>query len=227
MFHAKITADPDAGQLLPLAELLGAFSYALEITEGQPPGHCVRACWIGSHVGRALGLAGDAKSPYTGGHSSRVADLTRDLGTALGHTPERRRWLHRGALLHDIGKLGVSNTILDKPARLDADEWRIMRMHSAHTGEILGRIPAFAELGPMAAAHHERLDGAGYPHGLADAAIGLDTRIITTCDIYDALTAERPYRAAMPPDEALAIMRRDVGTAIDARCFEALEAVAE
>lgn len=115
MFHAKITADPDAGQLLPLAELLGAFSYALEITEGQPPGHCVRACWIGSHVGRALGLAGDAKSPYTGGHSSRVADLTRDLGTALGHTPERRRWLHRGALLHDIGKLGVPNTILDKP----------------------------------------------------------------------------------------------------------------
>ncbi len=137
---------------------------------------------------------------------------------------EQRRWLKRAALLHDIGKLGVSNSILDKPGKLDPDEWEAMKMHAAHTETILSRIAAFSELASIAAAHHERLDGKGYPRGLHGDQIALETRIITTADIFDALTAERPYRAAMPVDKALALMSDMVGTALDGDCFGALRA---
>jgi HD-GYP domain-containing protein (c-di-GMP phosphodiesterase class II) len=140
----------------------------------------------------------------------------------LGFGAEQRRWLKRAALLHDIGKLGVSNAILDKPGKLDDDEWAAMRMHAAHSEEILSRIGAFSQLAPIAGAHHERLDGKGYPRGLAGDQICLETRIITTADIFDALTADRPYRAAMPVSKAMAIMSGMVGTQIDADCFTAL-----
>ena len=138
-------------------------------------------------------------------------------------TAERRRWLKRDALLHDVGKLGVSNSILDKAGKLDGEEWAAMQQHVAHTETILSRISAFEELVRMADAHHERLDGKGYPRGLSGDEICLETRIITTADIFDALTAERPNRAAMPVGKALAIMRESIGTAIDPDCFGALE----
>ena len=138
---------------------------------------------------------------------------------------ERRRWLKRGALLHDVGKLSVSNAILDKPGKLDEDEWAAMRGHAAYTEEILSRIDAFSELARVAGAHHERLDGKGYPHGMEGSQITIETRIITTADIFDALTAERPYRAALAVPKALAIMEDMVGSAIDALCFEALKSV--
>jgi putative nucleotidyltransferase with HDIG domain len=164
----------------------------------------------------------DAKSPYTSGHSTRVAQFATMIGEQMGVPAVRRRWLHRAALLHDIGKLGVSNTILDKPGKLDTAEWEIMRTHASHTQEILGRVGALNDLAPVAAAHHERLDGRGYPLGLSDVQISRETRIITICDFYDALTAERPYRSAMPTDEALAIIGAEVGSAIDSDCFDAL-----
>ena len=173
-------------------------------------------------IAAAFGQVIDAKSPYTAGHSSRVADLARQIGGSVGVTGDRLRWLGRAALLHDIGKLGVSNAILDKPAALDEREWQSMRQHAVHTREILGRIGALSDLAGIAAAHHERLDGAGYPLGLAESAIARETRIITVCDFYDALTADRPYRGALPHGEALRIMEREVGRAIDADCFEAL-----
>jgi HD-GYP domain-containing protein (c-di-GMP phosphodiesterase class II) len=170
----------------------------------------------------AFGKVVDAKSPYTAGHSQRVADYTGRLGQTLGMLPTRLRRLRRAAALHDVGKLGVSSAILEKPGKLDDREWQVMRGHATHTQAILGRIGAFADLAPIAAAHHERLDGFGYPLGLDEQTIGRETRIITLCDFYDALTAERPYRGAMAPAEALAIMEREVGTAIDPQGFEAL-----
>lgn len=165
----------------------------------------------------------DAKSPYTSGHSDRVALFSDMIAEQLGLPPDRRRRLKRAALLHDIGKLGVSNQILDKPAKLDDEEWVAMRAHAQIGQHILSRIGAFADLAEIAATHHERLDGRGYPRGLRAHEIGLETRIVTTADIFDALTAERPYRAAMPVSRAFSIMDADIGTAIDGTCLEALK----
>lgn len=173
-------------------------------------------------IAEAFGEVVDAKSPFTGGHSVRVCSYASDIARSLDYDPARRRWLRRGALLHDIGKLGVSNTILDKPGSLDDEEWQVMRSHAVQTRMILGRISSFGDLAPLAAAHHERLDGGGYPLGLGSDEIGMETRIITVCDFFDALTADRPYRKAMPVDDALALIGRNVGQAVDPACFDAL-----
>ena len=170
----------------------------------------------------------DSKSPFTSGHSRRVMLYADRVAERLQLSPERRRWLRRAALLHDLGKLGVSNSILDKPGKLDDDEWAVIKMHAVHSEQILLRIAAFHDLAPIAAAHHERLDGKGYPRGLRGDEIDYETRIITVADIFDALTADRPYRAAMSVAEALALMSEMVGSAIDAGCFDALrQAVAD
>jgi HD-GYP domain-containing protein (c-di-GMP phosphodiesterase class II) len=126
-------------------------------------------------------------------------------------------------LLHDVGKLGVSNSILDKPGKLDDEEWKAVQAHAAYTEAILIRIGAFAELAKVSSAHHERLDGKGYPRGLTADEICLETRIITTADIFDAITAERPYRGAIPIPRTLEMMAENVGTAIDPDCFAALK----
>ncbi|THD43979.1 MAG: HD domain-containing protein [Bradyrhizobium sp.] len=165
----------------------------------------------------------DSKSPYTSGHSERVTLFTDMIAEQLALSAEQRRWLKRAALLHDIGKLGVSNAILDKPGKLDEEEWAAMKQHAAMSEAILSRVEAFRDLAPIAGAHHERLDGKGYPRGLRGDEIAIETRIITTADIFDALTAERPYRAAMPISKALAVMTEMVDTAIDPRCFAALK----
>ena len=175
-------------------------------------------------IAAAFGQVVDSKSPYTSGHSERVALYTDMIAEAMGVTAERRRWLKRGALLHDVGKLGVSNSVLDKAGKLDADEWQAVQLHAHYTETILSRIDAFAELAIIAAAHHERLDGKGYPRGLTADDISLETRIITTADIFDAITADRPYRGPIPIPKALEIMAETVGTAIDAQCFAALQA---
>jgi HD-GYP domain-containing protein (c-di-GMP phosphodiesterase class II) len=170
----------------------------------------------------AFGQVVDAKSPYTSGHSARVALYTDMIGEALGLSMERRRWLKRGALLHDVGKLGVSNSVLDKAGALDRAEWDAVKLHAGFTETILGRIGAFRELAAIAGAHHERLDGSGYPRGLAADEIRIETRIITTADIFDAITAARPYRGAVPIPQALEMMQKTVGTALDPACYDAL-----
>ena len=174
-------------------------------------------------IATAFGQVVDSKSPYTSGHSARVALYTDLIAEALGLDMERRRWLKRGALLHDVGKLGVSNSVLDKAGQLDAEEWKAVRAHAALTESILSRIHAFSELARVAGAHHERLDGGGYPRGLKEGEITMDTRIITTADIFDAITAERPYRGAIPIPQALEMMAKTVGTALDPDCFAALQ----
>ncbi|MBS2012855.1 MAG: HD-GYP domain-containing protein [Deltaproteobacteria bacterium] len=176
-------------------------------------------------VAAAFGEVVDSKSPYTSGHSARVAVYTDLVAKEVGVDAARRRWLHRGALLHDLGKLGVSNAILDKPGKLDDAEWEAIKRHPVYTEEILGRIPIFEELARVAGAHHERLDGKGYPRGLSAEQITLETRIITIADIFDAITAERPYRGAIVPQEALEIMSKTVGAAIDPKLFAALSRI--
>ena len=173
-------------------------------------------------IAAAFGKVIDAKSPYTAGHSVRVADYAEQLGERLGVLPTRLRRLRRAATLHDIGKLGVSSAILEKPGKLDEAEWAVVRTHASHTQAILGRIGALADLAPIAASHHERLDGKGYPLGLEASALSRETRIITLADFYDALVADRPYRKAMPQAEALTVIESEVGKAVDGDCFAAL-----
>ncbi|WP_242225175.1 HD-GYP domain-containing protein [Shinella zoogloeoides] len=165
----------------------------------------------------------DAKSPYTSGHSDRVALFTDLIAEEMGIGFEARRLLKRAALLHDIGKLGVSNSVLDKPGKLDDDEWLKMKRHAEFSEQILSTIGAFSEAALIGGAHHERLDGKGYPRGLTADNIPMEVRIVSTADVFDALTADRPYRAAMPIAKALAILWEDAGNSHDPICIEALQ----
>ena len=174
-------------------------------------------------IARAFAHVIDTKSPFTSGHSERVAFYADLVAAELGYGDARRRWLRRAALLHDIGKLGVSNAILDKPGKLDDEQWVEMRNHARLSEGILERVTPFRDMARIGGAHHERLDGRGYPRGLGGDAIEPETRIVSVADVFDALTADRPYRAAMPVAKALAIMRQDVGQAFDPDCFVALE----
>ncbi len=216
----SVAQDPGFWTMLASPQLEPAV-YALE-----PGGHEVTLDkdYL-DDITEAFGQVVDAKSPYTAGHSARVGLYSALLGEAMNVPEPRRRWLKRGALLHDVGKLGVSNCILDKPGKLDAAEWQAVQRHASYTEAILSRVRIFDELARVSAAHHERLDGTGYPRGLLAKDIALETRIITTADIFDAITAERPYRGAVPVDKTLAIMRDAVGSAIDAECFASLRQI--
>lgn len=170
----------------------------------------------------AFGRVIDAKSPFTSGHSQRVGEYAMLVGEALGLDEAQLRSLRRAAMLHDVGKLGVSSQILEKPGKLEDDEWNAMRSHALRTAEILGRIAPMRDMAHIAASHHERLDGKGYPLGLDESQLALEARIITACDFFDALTADRPYRAALSVDEAFAIMEKEAGRAIDPKCLSIL-----
>lgn len=165
----------------------------------------------------------DAKSPFTADHSNRVTLYTDMIAEEMGLAPDHRRWLRRAALLHDLGKLGVSNQVLDKPGKPDEAEWASIRSHPVESEAILKRVEAFRDIAPVAAAHHERLDGKGYPYGLMGDDICLEARILTVADVFDALSADRPYRAAMPISKALSILDQDAGTAFDPACIAALK----
>lgn len=171
----------------------------------------------------AFGKIIDSKSPFTSGHSERVAIFTELIAIEMGIKEDERKWLKRAALLHDVGKLGVSNAILDKPGKLDKDEWLAVQQHAQFTKDILSQITSFKNMSDMAGSHHEKLDGTGYPSKLSAESILLPTRIITTADIFDAITAERPYRGAIPVPKALDMMSENLHTAIDPACFAALK----
>ena len=178
-------------------------------------------------VAEAFAMIVDAKSPYTGHHSEGVARISVAIADVLGYSSRELRDLRRAALLHDIGKLGVSNLILDKPGKLTEEEWVQMRRHPELTVRILERVGAFRGLAAIAGAHHERLDGGGYHLGLTGDQLGRDARILAVADVCEALTAERPYRAALPPDEVRAIMWRDAGRALCPAALDALAATQE
>jgi len=164
----------------------------------------------------------DAKSHFTGEHSSRVCEVSLEIADGLGITGQRRTTLRRAALLHDIGKLAVPNTILDKNGKPTEDEWACIRRHPYYTQQVLSQITGFERLTKIAAAHHERLDGRGYFQGLGADDLDLDMRVLAVADVFDALSAERPYRGALPPAEVFAILDRE---ALDRDCVAVLRSV--
>ena len=135
--------------------------------------------------------------------------------------------MRRAALLHDLGKLSISNRILDKPRALNAAEAAIIREHPLVTAQILERVPGFRGLAHLASAHHERLDGYGYPRGLGADELDLPMRVLAVADVYEAVTSERPYRKAMSSDQALAILRAEAPLRLDAAVVTALEDLVE
>lgn len=140
-----------------------------------------------------------------------------------GFDQERLRTLRHAALLHDIGKLGIPNSILEKPGKLDDDEFARIKLHPQFSYEILRPIRAFERVAEIAAAHHERLDGRGYWRGLSADQLDLDMRILAVADVFDALSAERPYRGAMPMPEVFAILERESSTGLDPECVAMLK----
>jgi len=178
-------------------------------------------------VAEAFARVIDAKSPWTYRHSERVRQFA--VGAAqqvLGveaFSEERLRRLSRAALLHDIGKLGVSNLILDKQGRLSDDEFKAIRRHPAYSEKILTRVGPFKNLAAIAGAHHERMDGRGYHRGVLAASLDLEARLLAVADQFEALTAARPYREGLSPDAALSLIGKDVGEGVDPVALKALE----
>lgn len=175
----------------------------------------------------ALARAVDTKSPWTRGHSERVATGGRLLGRMMGMSEEEQDLLYRGGMLHDIGKIGVPSAILDKPGKLTDEETRLMRSHVEKGARILEPIPGFDEVLPIVWEHHERYDGRGYPKGLRTDEISLHGRIFAVADVFDAIRSPRPYRGAVDFEHVVSMIRLGAGTEFDPLVVEAFLEVAE
>ncbi|OIQ49400.1 Cyclic di-GMP phosphodiesterase response regulator RpfG [Pseudodesulfovibrio hydrargyri] len=165
----------------------------------------------------SLGNAIDAKDPHTSMHSDEVAEAARALALAMGLTPSQAAVIHVAGHLHDIGKIGVPDSVLKKQGPLTAAEWRAVRRHPEAGAAILEPVAALNRLGvvDMVLHHHERWDGTGYPHGLTGAGIPLGARIISVADSLSAMLQNRPYRAALDIDRACREIERGAGTQFD------------
>jgi len=159
----------------------------------------------------SLALSIEAKDPYTKGHCVRLADYSIAMANRLGLPQEQGVALRRAGIVHDIGKIAVPEHILAKRGPLSADEWAIMKQHPGVGERICSPLKSFRLVPPIIRHHHEKLDGSGYPDGLKGDQIPLTARILQVTDVYDALTTDRPYRAALPREFAIAIMREEVG----------------
>lgn len=164
----------------------------------------------------------DAKSPFTYCHSLGVRDAAMHIARQMGVGGDRGQLIRRAALLHDIGKLRVPNSILDKPGKLDVIEWQVVREHPGLGGELLGRIKPFKELSRIVAEHHEKLDGSGYPTGLKADQLSIESRIVAVADVYAALLEDRAYRKGVSRKEAFATMQDYIPAKLDPDCCAAL-----
>jgi putative nucleotidyltransferase with HDIG domain len=163
----------------------------------------------------ALARAVDAKSSWTAGHSERVTALAMKIGRAMGLPGEELDNLHRGGLLHDLGKIGVPGAILDKPGKLTDQEFAVIKSHPERGASILEPIPAFRAILPIVAQHHEWVNGRGYPRGLAGDEISRGARILAVADVYEALTTDRPYRPGWQPHRAFSYLEEGAGVQFD------------
>lgn len=173
----------------------------------------------------SLVTALDVRDQETKGHSVRVATHSLDMAKMLGIKDEEELLtVYRGALMHDVGKIGVPDAILLKPAKLTEEEWEFMRRHSALGYRILAQVPYLRPAAKIVLAHHERWDGEGYPRRLKEEEIPMGARIFAICDTYDAIISDRPYRDGQTPDAAMAEILRCSGTQFDPKVVEAFEA---
>jgi putative nucleotidyltransferase with HDIG domain len=170
----------------------------------------------------ALMSALDARDRETEGHSNRVSRLACMMGEAVGLNGQQLKALERGSLLHDIGKIGISDTILHKPGKLTDEEWKIMKIHPDIGARIIQRIPFLQECMPVVHYHHERWDGSGYPFGLKGQDIPIQARIFAVADVFDALTSKRSYRKTSTPDNAVEYLREQANILFDPAIVEAL-----
>lgn len=177
-------------------------------------------------IAHAFALVVDAKSAFTYQHSDRVAAVAETIATQMGLDEPQRVRIRRAGLLHDIGKLSVPNRILDKPGKLDPAEWEVVRQHPHFSYEILARVPVFQEFAYDASCHHERVDGRGYYRGVSGPGLSPHARILATADIFDALSAARPYRGPLPLDQVMAIIGEGRGTQLCPETVDALRMVA-
>jgi putative nucleotidyltransferase with HDIG domain len=225
--HAMVESQAPAPAAVPnqsIKELdaLGAsFSTLLQTV------HEARAETSAAYLGaiRALVMALDARDPYTAGHSERVSLLSVAIGHAMGLGQDDLDVLRLGALLHDIGKIGISDAILTKPHALSAEEFEGIKRHTLLGAQILRPIGFLAAHVPIVELHHERPDGAGYPHGLRGDDIPIHARIVHVADAFDAMTTARAYRAARPPTEAVAELWAHAGTDFDVPSLQGLASV--
>jgi len=174
---------------------------------------------------RALMAALDTKDAATEGHSERVSRLTGAVAREMGLPENRMLDIERGALLHDVGKIGVPDSILRKPNSLTRKEWEAMQKHPLLAGLIVSKVDFLEGALPILLYHHERFDGSGYPFGLVGDKIPLEARIFAVVDAYDAITSDRPYRKGVPPEEALREIKANAGTQFDPQVAEAFESV--
>jgi putative two-component system response regulator len=157
----------------------------------------------------ALAQAVEQRDAHTSGHCARMAFVGVSLGIAMGLQRASLLSLYRGGYLHDVGKVGIPDSILFKPGKLTAAEWVVMRSHATRGEEICRHLHSLAPVLPIIRHHHERWDGTGYPDGLRGDQIPLLARVVQIADIYDALTSARPYKPALKPSEALRILRQE------------------
>jgi len=172
-------------------------------------------------ISRAYAMIIDGKSRFTADHSRRVAQYAVALAGRLALSEEDVSRLERAALVHDLGKLAVPNSILEKPGTLDEGEWESIRRHPRITFDILQRTPGFGELAFDAASHHERLDGTGYHQGLDGSSMSSSARILAVSDVMDALAADRPYREGMRPEVVMGILEEGAGAHLCPMCVDA------
>ena len=225
--HAMVESIEEAPAVMPeqsIQELdaLGAsFSTLLQTV------HEARAETSAAYLGaiRALVAALDARDPYTAGHSERVSLLSVAIGQAMGLGQDDLDVLRLGALLHDIGKIGISDAILTKPAELSDDEFEAIQRHTSLGAQILRPIAFLAAHVPIVELHHERPDGTGYPHGLCGDAIPIHARIVHVADAFDAMTTARAYRSARPATEAVGELWQHAGTDFDVPSLQGLASV--
>ena len=169
----------------------------------------------------ALARTVDAKSAWTAGHSERVTELAIKMAQIMGCNQKEISTLHRASLLHDIGKIGIPLAILDKPDKLNDEEYGKIKDHPLIGARILKPIKAYEDIIPIVEQHHERYDGNGYPHGLKDDSISIGARILAVADVYDAVTSSRPYREGWVKEKGISLIDRESGTHFDPQVVKA------